>query len=126
MRITGTDQLRQRKVYGKTDLPPLWIDEAVATLRTQSATFFERYYYAGGNLTELVQDSELFSYGGFFLEPASQPLPSVLSPEYGNKSHVKRALQKQWPVRAGRSSSRTPAFLHIWQSCRRGGLLLRI
>jgi hypothetical protein len=96
VRITGTDQLRQRKVYGKTDLPPLWIDEAVATLRTQSATFFERYYYAGGNLTELVQDSELFSYGGFFLEPASQPLPSVLSPEYGNKSHVRRTLQKQW------------------------------
>ena len=109
VRIYGLDQLRGRKLYAKTDLPPLWIDGAVATLRAQSVAFFAKYHAKGGTLDELVQDTELFSYGGFFLHPYTEPAPSALSPEYGNASTIRKALRAQWLV--FQRDARFPALL---------------
>ena len=63
VRISFVDQLVRRKLYGSTDLPPLWIDGAIKTVREQVLVFFQRYKVAGGDVDELVQDSELFTFG---------------------------------------------------------------
>eukprot|EP01045_Picozoa_sp_COSAG04_P002623 COSAG04_NODE_97_length_26459_cov_6.507246_11_plen_1116_part_00 len=96
VRIYDPDQLRGRKLYGPDDLPPLWIDQAIAKVRAEAEAFFAKLHAKGGVIDELVQDTELFSYGGFYLKPYTEPAPSALSPKYGNVSHIRKSLRAQW------------------------------
>ena len=60
VRIDVVDQLEWRNLWNSSDRPPIWLDGAVAVLRKQSAAFFAKYHAAGGQIDELVFDTELF------------------------------------------------------------------
>jgi hypothetical protein len=91
---------------GPTDLPPLWIGEAIATLANQSARFFAQYHRLGGQLDELVQDSEEYTGAIFFATPGFMLLrsesggPATTNPKalakYGSADNITKTLRRGW------------------------------